>query len=83
MGIAILHHLKLICCSYQEDGHSVCCLAIEPDELQASLKQYHNIHWNPDSVGRDLASQVVFVGIYDGCAPHDPSRYTPSVRLMG
>lgn len=61
----------LMLCSSQEDGHSVCCLAIEPEELRLSLKQHHNIYWNPDNVGRELASQVVFVGIYDGCAARD------------
>ncbi|KAF8521514.1 phosphatase 2C-like domain-containing protein [Gautieria morchelliformis] len=62
IGIAVSRGVR----SYQEDGHSVCCLAIEPDELQTSLKQHHGIDWNPDTLGRDLAGQVVFVGIYDG-----------------
>lgn len=66
MSTVVALYLKLISSSHQEDGHSVCCLTLEPDELQMSLKQHHGIDWSPDSVGRDLAGQVVFVGIYDG-----------------
>lgn len=66
MRTAIVLQLKLNFCRSQEDGHSICCLALEPYELQMSLKQHHSTDWNPDSVGRDMAGQVVFVGIYDG-----------------
>jgi protein phosphatase PTC6 len=52
--------------SYQEDGHSICCLTLDPEELRANVKQTLNVDWDALKAGRDLAGQVVFVGIYDG-----------------
>lgn len=52
--------------SYQEDGHNVSCISIDPEELRLSVKQAHNIEWDVDGTSKEIASQVVFVGIYDG-----------------
>ncbi|GJJ08791.1 hypothetical protein Clacol_003010 [Clathrus columnatus] len=52
--------------SYQEDGHNVSCIFIDPEELQVGLKQSHGIEWNLNKIYKDVANQVVFVGIYDG-----------------
>ncbi|KAF8523092.1 phosphatase 2C-like domain-containing protein [Hysterangium stoloniferum] len=50
----------------EEDGHTICCLTLDPDELRANVKQTLKLDWEPLKAGRDLAGQVVFVGIYDG-----------------
>ncbi|KIJ26130.1 hypothetical protein M422DRAFT_77025 [Sphaerobolus stellatus SS14] len=62
IGVAVSRGTR----SYQEDGHSVCCLELNPEELRESVLRSQNYEWDPDKARRELAGQVVFVGIYDG-----------------
>ncbi|KAF8585516.1 protein serine/threonine phosphatase 2C [Ramaria rubella] len=62
IGVAVSRGTR----NYQEDGHSVCCLTMDAGELQTSLLKHHHLIWEPNTTERDLGSQVLYVGIYDG-----------------
>ncbi|KZW02601.1 protein serine/threonine phosphatase 2C [Exidia glandulosa HHB12029] len=51
---------------HQEDAFQAAALSLPPDELARSVSKHHDINWHPSDLPKDLASQVLFVGIYDG-----------------
>lgn len=50
----------------QEDAYHAATLSLPSDELAISVAKHHDFNWHPSELPSDLASQVLFVGIYDG-----------------
>lgn len=55
--------------SQQEDSYSFAQLSLNPEELRLSLKKQHDLDWDPKALSEESASEVFFVGIYDGLVP--------------
>ncbi len=62
-------------CRHQEDFYTFSALSLDPEELQLSLKKFHDLDWDPSSLPEALARQVLFVGIYDGHGGSTVSQY--------
>jgi len=60
---------------HQEDYHGIAALSLDPEGLRLSVRKTLGIDWEPgDSTGH-TASQVVFVGLYDGHGGSTVSQY--------
>lgn len=57
-------------CSQQEDTFKAVALSLPAEELSHSVQRQHEINWDPVAFGLpvELATQLLFVGVYDGCA---------------
>ena len=55
--------------SYQEDRFTVASIHMDPTTIQQTIDKVppeFQRQWDPQAVGNEFASQVVFVGIFDG-----------------
>jgi protein phosphatase PTC6 len=51
---------------YQQDFYGISTLSLDPSELRYSLKKSLKYDWDPTSLPDFIASQVHFIGIFDG-----------------
>jgi len=64
--------------SYQEDRFTIGSIHIDPSTIQRTIDKVppeFQRQWDPRAVGDEFASQVLFVGIYDGHGGHSVSEY--------
>jgi hypothetical protein len=57
--------------SYQEDRFTIASIHLDPATIQRTIDKVppeFQRQWDPQAVGDEFASQMLFVGIYDGSA---------------
>ena len=67
--------------SYQEDRFTIASVHIDPATIQRTIDKVppeFQRQWDPEAVGYEFASQMLFVGIYDGSARICFLIYLPS-----
>lgn len=60
-------HLNLFLIREQQDAHAVAALQLPWQELSRGLHRNFGLSWHPAQRDWDMANQVLFVGLYDGC----------------
>ncbi|KAH7104595.1 phosphatase 2C-like domain-containing protein [Auriculariales sp. MPI-PUGE-AT-0066] len=62
---------------HQEDAFKAVAVSLPAEELSQSVQKHHEINWDPRSFGLplELATQLLFVGVYDGHGGRDASSF--------
>lgn len=61
--------------SYQQDFYGFATLSLDPRELQYTLRTKLNCNWDPSGLPDFIASQVHFIGLYDGHGGSTASQF--------